>query len=701
MKAWPGVPDRSEYRGYFRNQVDYYGDDVISGGIPSTVNTTEEFISWMKARLGGSTQSRVGASFMIQTMIGLSRNLPPTAAQIAEWEARVRYASSQGWIQWNVRISYSVNSYYQDSVSGGDDAFYYDTGTDYAIVFRNASGGRYSIRRACANPVGNLSVLENNPSYNIVGRTTVSDATVTPGQSVTFRHYIRNEGPSAAYGVLWETLVHPSNARLANGGPTSLADDQEKYVNGETFTVPIGTPVGTQYCRKVAFTPASSSNSSREIAAPACTTVIADFTVTPQVQADAVSAQEGDTVNFTYTVYNNGPTETNPTTCKVVGNERPPGYTPLPQQDTDRNSDAGYVPPGNSCPQVFQPRITTQVATEAVVVGNQAPGTRLCRSLVINPKDAGGGFRASAEVCVVIAKTPYAHFMGGDVWAGGDFSLYSLACDNNAKIQTTARQLSDGSIAGSVSEYGAFALDKITKFGSASKALNDPSDFAAKQLTFANSEPDPSLLGYFGAPQHCINDYLGRYTQVGLTGMPASIDVGGQPSGVRRIEGDHTFRGTMPNGSTQVYIVENGTVTIDADLRYSNSYNGTGEIPSLVILSVRRGASDPGGDIRVLSGVQQMDGLFMAHNTFLTCYPKTEPASVSICNTPLQINGAVVARNLDLFRTAGASGATPADRKQPAETFNFTSEMYLRSALNTTSQPTITTMEVHELPPRF
>jgi hypothetical protein len=207
--------------------------------------------------------------------------------------------------------------------------------------------------------------------------------------------------------------------------------------------------------------------------------------------------------------------------------------------------------------------------------------------------------------------------------------------------------------------------------------------------TFSNI--NPANLGYFGAPQHCITDYVSTYQSSPALGA-GTIDVGGGSTGSWHITGDTTMHGTMAAGLQKVYLVT-GNVTVDADLKYPASYSGASQIPSLVIIAT--------GNIYVNAGVQQMDGVFITRGTFYTCYPKAEPATISTCSNALTINGSVSATALDLFRTAGADGATAAAQKAPAETFTLQPEVYITNALNLSTQTVLTTSNVRELPPRF
>jgi hypothetical protein len=706
--AWP-VYGRSEYYGYFKDIRDSWGDSVwhtngpTEYAVPLWINTADEFINFTKDKLndGPGTQNGIGAAFIIQTMIGSARNLPPTAAQITEWESRVRYAYAQGLINWNTTVSYSLNTYYQGPCSGyncdqkagdanpRDDAFY-DTSTETAsaIVFRHTDGSvAYMIRHLCANPIGTIGPLSDAPSYALSGSSSVSDTTVIPGQTITFTHRLTNSGPNTATGVRY-TVFDQAGATKATGGPFNLGVTTNT-VNTNNFKIPNNSIPGTKFCQYVHFTPLNQNGGSGN-SAQACATVIADFELTPTVTASTTAAQQNDSISFTYQVFNPGPTPSTTTTCKIVGNNHGPGYTPLPQQDVDRNSDPGYVPPATPCPTNFLVPGPTTVATETVDVGNLSPGSRICRSLVVNPKNESGGPRASAEACVVIAKTPYVHFQGNDVWAGGGFASISPACNAASKITTSAHALKDGSVAGSGVEYAAFALGKITNFGSAGKAIINPAAAQGKMLTFSNVTS--TNLGFYGAPQHCINDYISTYSGTPVTTLASPVDVNNAAGGTWQINGAHTFHGNVPNKSQQVYLV-NGDVTIDNDIKYSDSYDSVGDIPSLVIIAT--------GNIFVQSGVKQMDGLYVAHGTFNTC--SNAPAgnlSINDCKDQLVVNGSVIAGSLTLLRTYGADGGDDVARKNPAEIFNFSPEMYLRSALNG-GNSILRTVDEKDLPPRY
>lgn len=738
VKAYPagGVYGRAEYHGYFTNANDshgsavlpqycsgryyYYNGDDYCNAIPQDVNSASDLISFIEGILAntgpGTTRARTGAMFIVQTMIGTARNRPPNGPQMAAWRNIVTQYGNAGRIQWDVRsITWNMNTYFQGTDADpvpSDVAFFDAIRNDSTIVFRNSSGGvAYALRRACGNPVGQntISWLRELDNFTITGRTVPSSPTVKPGQSVTFRHYVRNNGPTStgSTNIWWVAQSMPSGTTVAGAANSgTYAAGQEKNVNNHVVNVPLTAVVGSTICERVGWDPVNSAGTRNGRGAQACVTVIPDFNLTPSVEVNRSTAGEGDSIQFTYKVVSNGVTPSTSVDCKPVGNTRPPGYTPLPQQDVDRTSDAGYVPPTDNCPRVFQPGILTDVATETVTLGAIPAGSRVCRSLVVTPKNETGGPRASAETCVLVAKTPYVHFNGNDVFAGGGFAAITPTCDIRANITTVGRTLADSSTAGSVGEYGVLALGRVTSFGSSSKVLVGAGTLGAvsRSLTFANSEPNVNLLGYYGQAQHCINDYTAQFGSLPAIGG-GTFNVGTRGTGQWRVTGNASFSGAMPGpvagvGQQQVYYVQ-GNATITGSLTYPATYASTNAIPSLIIIAT--------GNIYVAPTVTQMDGIFIArgngaaNGVFYTCWPRTEPASISNpCNaSQLVVNGSVVAGRIDLFRSFGATGSTPAQRKDPAERFQFSPEMYIRNAITTTGRTTIQTTNVLELPPRF
>ncbi|HSE29014.1 MAG TPA: hypothetical protein VLA77_00310 [Candidatus Saccharimonadales bacterium] len=733
--AYPagGIQGRAEHRGYFTNSLDTAGWEVLNqscstGGeygpynynngnnwcnaIPRDLNTAAELIAFIEGRLAngipngsygfgsgtyGDARAKTGAAFIVHTMLGTpaaERSRPPTAAQMTEWRALVNAYASAGRISWSTNYAYNINTYYQgtdDSPSPNDDAFFDYNNDGLAILFRSSPTGtvQYAIRRECGNPVGNGNILPlpNPVDFTMNGRTTVNgsstDITVNPGASLSFVNYLSNSGPSATpSSITWSAHNMPGGASISSGNAGTFTSGQEKTAYSEpAFTVPNGTAAGTQYCRQVRWSPLNESGGSGT-GATRCATVAAAYDLVPVTGVSpSTTAQDGDTITFTFTIDNVGSNNSPSVSCTVNG--------------TQPGGIAG--PPSTSCPTTFtwNAGSPTVVATQNITISGQAPGSQICRSLTVSPATPSVGSRTSSTVCVTIVKTPYVHFMGGDVWAGGGLADSAGACTNGlAKITTSSRTLSGGAgYAGSMVEYASFSLGAVTSFGSASKALVNGAPAGptalAKALTFSNTQAIP---GNFAAPQHCIKDYAADYANV-TTACPSAANVASPPTTPCKSSGMFTIStGTLPAGSKQVYIIDGNVNITGLGINYPATYTDAASIPSLVVIAT--------GDIMVNGSVRNLSGIFISRGTFFTCQEKP-PLPAATCNSDLLVDGAIIARRLDLYRTAGAEGSTVAARRAPAEIIKLSPEVFLTNALNDSSSTVITTSQVRELPPRF
>ncbi len=706
-KAWPYF-GRSPNYGYFLNTKDDWGTYVLpvlyDGGVnavPNYVNTAAELIAFiMDDYNNGTTQEKRGAAFIIGTMTDLNpHDSTPSAAAIADWQSRVNFAADNGWIGWTTSFGYAINSYYQGTGSGtnpADDAFFGDVNTASTITFKTSAAGAwvYGIRRQCANPVGNTNfdnIYDNN--FSISGRTTVNDATPAPGQTITFNHYLKNAGPNSTdpSSIIWRTYFSNSDSDVVNIGSSVgyIGSGVEVNVNTENYLVPANAANGTQICRRVAGSPASDDNTAGVSGALVCATVTIDYNLNPVVTPNLTTVQDGDTLTFTYTVNNLGTTPSSAAQCY--------------------NKDGGGALVGTSftcsVSQVFAAGATVTVGTENIPITTQTPGTTICRVLYVQPASPSVASRASTSACAVVAKKPYVRFSGNDLWAGGGFVSANPACNTSAKITTSARALAGTAptqYAGSSVEYNAFALNKITSFGSAGRVLVGSGALGdlSRSLTFANNEADATKLGYYGAASHCLTDYASLYASA--TPLAAgTYDVGTRGSGVwRAASGNLHLYGTMPAGATQIYIGVND-LFVDNDLKYPASYANLADVPSLVVITTH--------NLAIMSNVKQLDGFYVAQGDGVTsglfrdCWPKTSPQAVGdACDVnQLVVNGAVSAGQFELWRSYGASGATTVARQTPAELFKFTPEIYLRNALNSTNSTMVQVINTIELPPRF
>jgi hypothetical protein len=401
-------------------------------------------------------------------------------------------------------------------------------------------------------------------------------------------------------------------------------------------------------------------------------------TVNVQTTSGERVVQQGDQVTFRYTVANTGQSTSATTNCSITG--------------TQPSGTSG--PPGTNCPRTFavtgsgSPAEVTN-APEVITISSQSAGSQICRRLTVDPGGSGIGAVSSTNECVIVAKKPYVHFMGSDVWAGGGFAGTDGTCTTqNANIVTSSSQSSS---AGSLVEYGAFALGSVTKFGSGNSPLYNPDDnsYLGRRLSFANTP----TVGNFGAPQHCMNDYSSTLDALPVVAAPA---LNGPDNGAWHVASLSGFGGTLQSGKEKIYYVD-GDVVVTSDIKYPDTFSNLDAIPSLVIIAK--------GNIYVHPGVGRMDGIFITRGTFYTCYPypsqPPSPPTNSTCNTQLTVNGAVEANSVDLYRTFGGAGTTIAERQRPAEIFNYSPELMLKNALDAIVGNPVTTSGTRELPPRF
>lgn len=726
--AWPFF-GRNEYYGYFLNNNDPYGTNVwpadsdtagcaaASGNaLPNSIDNATELINFVKCKLNSNNSSttyrnaeRTGAAFIIQTMIGLNTTRPPTAAQIAEWEARVNYASMMGWITWNTTFSYSINSYWQGTGSGGnynDDALYDNAGSGAAIVFRNAGGTIiYAIRKQCANPVGNANTapLPNNPDFNMSGVSRVSspgvpeaqNITVAAGSTVTFRHTLTSSGATSPVTIDWGTYSQ-TNTLNNSGNAGSFTAGQSKDVGGQV----INNIAAGVHCRYVRWDPDTSAGGA-ESSSMACVTAVADYDLNPsiniQINGGATPgnyAEPGDTVTFTYAV-NNTDTNASPSTpCYIYGLSRDGHYT-IPNP-IDTVSDAGYAPPAGvpGCPRVFPGSSTTTLGSENVTaVLNKS----ICRSLVVDPATPAGGARG-VEVCAYVASKPYARTYGGDVSAGGGLASSPGSCslDNDASIIGWNKR-SAGSWAGAGVQFAAYAMrtifDTTTSIGNGAGSAPVPSGLAFSNVGAATFN---GIVGVSLGSVDCVDDYYATKPST-TSSIPASVAAmtSGSYSGTGNIQ---LGGGNIINPNNRISVYVDGNVFISNNIVYAGTWD-VGTMPMFRLI-VR-------GNIYIDNDVAQLDGLYVAQpngatgGNIYTCALAADPFNPMLpthssfltqCdNNKLTVNGAFVAKQVQLLRTIGtlrSSNATEAASSGSiAEVFNYSPAMWIPQPSSSSGTP--------------
>lgn len=705
-EAYPagGMYGRGEYDGYFLNINDSKGTFVLpkqytgnTNAIDPSVNNATELINFLKGSegLGGSAQQRTGAAFIIQTMIGTARNRPPTAAQIAEWESRVRYAESQGRISWFVSYSFCINTYWQGTNDGGsdpnDDAFFDDCGTDTSIVFRNASGGiAYVIKRECANPVGNVAPIPDAPTFNISGRTTITNSTNAgrganpfPGDSIVFHHYVRNSGPggTSPTNIWWIAQSMPSQTTVggaANSG--TYASGQEKNVFNHTINIPATAAPGTQYCERVGYDPTNGTGGSDGRGPTVCATVAYNFDLTPSVNPVVIHngtpitgsfAEPGDVIQFTYSVNNGGTTESQSVTCTYR------------QATWPGNNEAApttvFTPGGANCPpnRTFPRTSNTDTATENF--NATTPNTTICRSFTISPATQAGGSRVD-QACIKVVAKPYARVWGGDVSVGNGLASAPGVCTANLNASVVGwNRGGPASYAGAGTQFATYALAQINEFAT---ALYDPGGAGQPDgLSFANNSTNPAAGDYGGdfGSVPCIPDYYGQRP---ATTLPLPANITSMVTGNYGFTGNAYFSGGTNNinSGEQTTVYVDGNVYINTNIVYAGTWTSS-NIPNFRMI-VR-------GNIYIDLNVNQIDGIYIAQansagngGEIYTCASTVDGYAAipgdrmyNECTRKLTVNGAFIAKQVRLMRTLGTLSQSVFNETnlttQAAEVFNF------------------------------
>lgn len=720
-EAWP-VFGRNANRGYFLNNSDndgdyvwrpyvYPNDNPTSGcsgdgvnAIPNSINTKSEFIAFTKCKLNSTAdnshvrkQDRVGAAFIIQTMRGLTgseagcerTNCRPSDSEISDWEARVN--NPQVTLT-NTTRSYTINSYYQGNPIDGnsspnDNAFYSNSGTQTALVFTaGTTSSTYVIRRPCANPVSTGSLPEPQ-SFNMTGNTTISATEVLPGDTLTFRHYLRNVGPDSTS----PTTINYAVGDTVNGGSTlsgnagTFDPGEQKVVRVHNVAVPANAVPGSQICRRIEWNP-DTHNGGSGVGTPRCATVQYNYDLDPRINVrildtagnDVTSggvAEPGFTVEFTYSVNNSGLTVSETATC-TYRQAAHTGYNTSAPTTT-------FTPGGANCGSRSFPRDLTQTAVETVSGSSVVLNTTICRSFAVEPASHDGG-SASVQSCVPVVAKPYARVYGGDVAVGSDFGdSGSCTLNNNAAVSGwNKRGVGSNNWAGAGSSYAVYAMSVINDFASALSTTSGGGRAPAPTgLSFANTgvsiNSTNGLFGGYLGSAPCIPDYYSSRPS-NATEIGASVNISSLDSGSYTHSGSLTL--TSSNGNPMAIGVDKEvSIYVDGDLYLANSiqYDGSWSVDQipLVRLVVR-------GNIYIDSQAYRSEGLYVAQpnengdgGIIYTCTSGSNPFNplpidqslYQQCVRQYTSRASFVAKEVRLMRTHGSlSQANRGDDIPPA-----------------------------------
>ncbi|HEX5447800.1 MAG TPA: hypothetical protein VFW90_01200 [Candidatus Saccharimonadales bacterium] len=333
------------------------------------------------------------------------------------------------------------------------------------------------------------------------------------------------------------------------------------------------------------------------------------------------------------------------------------------------------------------------------------------------------------------ATQPYFKVYGGSVVVGGAFSdKNATGCATNYQYSASGSSATAGGIyafaksgsglGGASTEYDAYATGPVDhnssdNYGFYTSAITSPGNSDHNLLTFANTATGGVWGGYFdgSVPQSdCIPDYFDNQQS---DPQAKSGDI----SSLNGLSGQYLYKNsgiTNINGTLNVDANQNLTLFIDGDVHigsnitYAGSYSAS-QVPKFALV-VR-------GNIYVGPSVSQLDGLYIAqpqspsdtaNGVLWTCHDNStdqSPAATwfaSNCASKLTINGAVIARQINLMRLKGDVNAAAATVNEAsssgniAEVINYDPSMVIGGGFfHSQSAPTYKVDSVISLPPVF
>ncbi len=701
---------------YTLDAPDYYWYSyMFEQGLPSNWETTRTtvdiFIDDLQLKLSSSSSviDQARASAIINTMMGVQaqdnrydrpqsqryqNGITLARSQFNEWERIVRAYDrcsrpGQGGctipgasVNFNEILSLddTINGYGVGE-TGGDpqipDIVFAPIGgsAEDMIVFRHANGTSFTIKKKCGNLTGEQSSFPTSPPSGELNPPTSNPGVppgFTPGDPAVTSSCSRITGwardpNNAAYPV-------PVTVRYSIGGGPAVALPTVNASATSPFAFGVDTPAAirnsTQSVRITAEgvaangTPFTLDNSPMTIGP--CRIITAGCSgITPI----PTSIDPGTQYRITARVsYGNAPDAATilgqPGGVRFFINIQGPGVnTLLPNVVPIVNEGNGVL----SATTPLQPP-TGQAGTYNVSYGIvAATGSITC---------SGGGPINPGDTFPVSNK-PYFQVNGGDISAGAGMTVGGIECaaaggvrrNDEASIVGWNRGAS-GSYGGAGTQYAALALNRLQGF-----ATGQGSGLAPTGLSFANTGGTSDQVdtgrelygGEFGGAA-CTADYFENAT--GEVAGPRLL------STLLGVATGSTY--VVPNNARTTFYVRDN-VQIDVNVRFDGSTAGYPNAAAIPVFSVVAE-----GNIYISPDVTQLDGFYIAQPTdgsatngiIYTCStanytPATLTRSLQAnCNTALTVNGAFVARQVWLLRTAGSLSSTP------AEVFNYTPELW-------------------------
>ncbi|MFZ1250354.1 MAG: hypothetical protein WAR37_02815 [Candidatus Microsaccharimonas sp.] len=227
---------------------------VIPEGIPGWVNNTDTYFSWLQDTYNRGGRWQTAAAYIVNSMLGNNGGGGGRSVSSGQWNSlRDRLASHTMHDEW--RSTNGVNTQMggigtntpNDSDTNRFDVIAYrDDKWASAWVFKDADGNdRYVVYRDCANPVGRMPGLSDQPAanYNLTPTISLDQTMGEIGTPVNLSPVVNNGGTTASTGNQWQVVrfTIPAN-QTPPGAATNGSDPIGYYGNGAT-TVSNGNQV--------------------------------------------------------------------------------------------------------------------------------------------------------------------------------------------------------------------------------------------------------------------------------------------------------------------------------------------------------------------------------------------------------------------------------------------------------------------------
>lgn len=737
--------------GYFHGKsaasADHY--NVLEGGLPqSSVGTNKQaFLDYVYGRLLNSNEGGpcpgngcdyVGAAYIIQTMRGGASGWDygfPDTADVNNWAQKVN--NPDIGLRWGTEGG-AAGSLTTARFKNGQRDIAQVSGSTFGntLTFYSISTGQvyYMIRESCANPLGNYPGLPNASTWDVTPSVSVDKTTVAIGQTITWTHTLKNNGPSPTPSNIGYRYQNSNGLGTGTGGDSVLPANT---ANGGTrsFTstyVVQASDVGKDLCRSTSASPRAWNDSTRTTSAAACVNVPYNYTLTPTVTLNKSGIIEAPTsVDMVPKVTNSGPTNSRPTQWQLTRIDIMPGK-PIPSPS---GGPAPAVQPpcsffagsGSTCKwlqkgtSVFDSssNVTGDALNNASeAIGDLAVGSKICFVMSVQPVSSiSTNWSHSAPICLTVAKKPKVQILGGDLIVGRATSL-NIARTSQVTTSTSFSSATNR-YSGSWSEYAIIPSGTVRGMASGAMFVDGAasSDLCSLSvLTISNNTGT-------GCQSNAIGSYVSNSIAPNVASrFPITSNIPGTGVDLKDLATAQSYSissptlnisSTQPIGSTSAgkgkWIVINdpdATVTITSNINYTNAaLSGIDDIPQVVIIA---------NNIIIAADVTNVDAWLIATGTGSNGYintcgavPAGSPAGINSvnCGNPtgpdntLTVNGPVMANKLYLYRTAG-SGIN-ADAGKPAEVFNLRGDAYLWASVYSSSTDRLSTISTKELPPRF